>query len=471
MSKIPVIIDGKKSFIDVECPIRELKLVGERIEEIDLTQLLDNADIEELDLRGNELSSIDLSPLSGCKNLRILKLKDNNLSSIDLSPLRGLKKLEWLSITGNIITSLDLTPLQDSDSLKFLYLGRNRIKHLNLYPLATLSGLQEIDIGMKDMDSDERGEYGGSLTHLESVDISPLLFCSELSYLGITYQQNVVTTSIPSPLGNTPVGMSKALRHARVEERPFEDILLGLIDHHGLKSTLTILGSNIPDQDPMTWHIHKNEIFELLGLGGLSGLDKDLSSIISDSQEGKSGSLDRHTLYHTVLRESLDQLNSDGSTLFYDPDRIDTTDADSVIFLATLLEARKREMERVVVYRFGTLFDLRLLWLTSYGYRTLKQQGHWLFTGEPGLESLKESFGVLGFEIAVVELKEDAPYPNIDPRPFSDSLKRHIFTVATLSADKEKKSETVRLVYELGIEWIMRYRGTYPFDYEDSEEE
>ncbi|MCK5246440.1 leucine-rich repeat domain-containing protein, partial [Candidatus Bipolaricaulota bacterium] len=117
---------------------------------VDISPLVDLANLTELDLRANEI--IDISPLWRLPNLTKLDLRANKI--VDISLLSQLTNLEHLYLSENQI--VDISPLAGLPNLTDLALSENQI--IDISSLSSLTSLTDL-----------------ALSDNEIVDIVPLV--------------------------------------------------------------------------------------------------------------------------------------------------------------------------------------------------------------------------------------------------------------------------------------------------------
>ncbi|KAA8497315.1 Internalin-A [Porphyridium purpureum] len=132
------------------CELKEVSLVANALETINLTPLSRCRNLTALMLNGNRLTELDLEPLRHCTKLERLWIHNNKLSNIDLEPLSSCESLRSMYLDCNQIdTSLDLSPLQNCKLLRSLRLTGNKLAgRLDITPLLQCVGLSAFDVGV-----------------------------------------------------------------------------------------------------------------------------------------------------------------------------------------------------------------------------------------------------------------------------------------------------------------------------------
>eukprot|EP00184_Porphyridium_aerugineum_P004042 CAMPEP_0184708088 /NCGR_PEP_ID=MMETSP0313-20130426/37596_1 /TAXON_ID=2792 /ORGANISM="Porphyridium aerugineum, Strain SAG 1380-2" /LENGTH=1180 /DNA_ID=CAMNT_0027169669 /DNA_START=1022 /DNA_END=4564 /DNA_ORIENTATION=- len=148
-----------------------LIMSGIGLKSIDLSPLeqIPEVQIKEVSLVANSLETIDLTPLKYCKSLTALMMNGNQLKSVDLRPLKHCKNLERLWMHNNKLETIDLKPLGHCEALRSIYLDSNRIddRPIDLTALKDCKLLRSLRL--------TGNKLGGKL------DITPLLGCVGLS--------------------------------------------------------------------------------------------------------------------------------------------------------------------------------------------------------------------------------------------------------------------------------------------------
>lgn len=120
---------------------------------------------------------------------------------------------------------------------------------------------------------------------------------------------------------------------------------------------------------------------KILGIGGIGLIDIPPDIIFDRIQSGES----QNRIKELVLNWWRKQIANGGTTIRFDLDRM--LDRPDIIRHAdAILDLRRQEMERVVVYTAGPDINLKTLWLTAYGFRVLDALGF-------GTRCSREEFG------------------------------------------------------------------------------
>lgn len=103
-----------------------------------------------LNLCGNRIEQIDLSNLNGLDRLRRLNLGHNRISTVAITDEVNLPSLEELFLHGNRIETLDLSNLK-ADRLRRLYLSQNKLVTIGGFPYR-YPQLQRVDLYQNEWD-------------------------------------------------------------------------------------------------------------------------------------------------------------------------------------------------------------------------------------------------------------------------------------------------------------------------------
>jgi len=198
-----VTISGKDTIgRTISCELSErdsvLVLSGRSLRSVDLSAVTDlpgiSKQLKDISLVANALESIDLSPLAKCTGLSAVMLNGNHLRTIDLGPLSSCPLLERLWLHNNRLETVDLKPLAECESLRSIYLDSNRIdsESIDLGPLRSCKLLRSLRL------------TGNRLSG--RLDVTPLLTCAGLSAFDVNASVKLVasyasdTSMFPSAL-------------------------------------------------------------------------------------------------------------------------------------------------------------------------------------------------------------------------------------------------------------------------------
>ncbi|MFW9977999.1 MAG: leucine-rich repeat domain-containing protein [Candidatus Thorarchaeota archaeon] len=388
--------DGRREAIEIGYKSKVLNLHHRKISQIDLTQIEHLENLEIIDLRCNRLEVIDLYPLSNCSKLRTLNLSENKLHSIDLEPLRGLSQLDEIDLSMNSLRTLDISPLAGKKYLRGVNLSRNRLKQIDLYPFATCDRLRYLSLPSN---------------NLHEVNLAPLLLCMFLERLEISgnvdFKPSIEAEEHEHSFSAVLVDalVRRAWQYGNPSwvrgSRMINDIYIpqyeDLIQRLGWKKTRDgIREAFRRDRDLKPFGIQK-KLFEKLGMSELFGLDLYISDILKDLPHLKSGEEGMVGFYDSIVSKILQQLQSGGSTLFFDVQKLSTTRG--AIIIDYLIRRRKEELKEVVLPVDQTHVNLWPLWLTSYGFEILRKLGVKEQTTLTTFKQIAKSFLEIGFKL------------------------------------------------------------------------
>ena len=442
-------VDGSKKNFQVSPSDTIVKLLHKKINEIDLSGIGALESLEELSLRGNKIVQLDLSPLKTCNNLKHLSISDNELATIDLQPLSECKSLEWLSVSNNALTHVDLYPLASCQKLRFLYISGNAMQSIDLFPLHVLNNLTELTLHMSRRRTTETGRYLRTDSYHLNPYLDPILGCENLMIVDVGYNEGFILNDIPE---DPSTGIERLLKEGRRGSDPTLDMFGHAMSVSGVDKVWSVYQGKIDGSAPIDFPNQKREVFDAFDIGPYSGYDGSLDDLVIASDDFDDV---KQKLKEAVVEQSIEQIENQGSTHFFDVDNLESDTASSAKLLALLVEARTTEIQDTPLYAYGGLIDLRPLWCTNYGYEIMKAMKYWIFTGPKGAIKLKEKFAEAGY---VLQEPTEEGGPEKCERPFSAQLKNHILTVALSGTNKD---EATGLVYQTGVPHIMRYNDFF----------
>lgn len=182
------------SFLAPMTQLEELRFIGCRIPDAELTYIADLPELRRLTL--NECGLSTISNLSGAENLTYIDLGNNTLRHLD--PLSGMMYLSEIDLQHNAISSLGA--LSGLTGLQKLNVSYNSITDLS--PLTGCTKLSWLDAGHNSLSNISSMEVLTTLNHLNLeynglTDISPLAACTALTNLDISNNkiQHIVSLS------------------------------------------------------------------------------------------------------------------------------------------------------------------------------------------------------------------------------------------------------------------------------------
>jgi hypothetical protein len=143
----------------------------------------------------------------------------------------------------------------------------------------------------------------------------------------------------------------------------------------------------------------------LLGLDGIGLIDTPPNVVFEKMREAESKSVIRHT----VMESWKTQIKQGGTTIGFDVEKMKEHPS-FVRFVDTILELRRREMNRVIINTnllnsdTGlTTVDLRPLWLTAYGFQVLRALKMGTSCSLHEFSKVQKALDKAGFEIETIE--------------------------------------------------------------------
>lgn len=157
----------------------------------------------------------------------------------------------------------------------------------------------------------------------------------------------------------------------------------------------------LTEEDERRIEQRRRRFFELFGLQELAGYTGRLKDAFEGIEEFDGYEGLRDQLYTRLVTLSEQQIVSTGVTKGFDIDILAKTQGCQLI--ETIINTRRGELERAVVWIQDDCVDLRSLWNTDYGYDLLKELGLWKFCERDRLDEIKTRFREAGFELEVRE--------------------------------------------------------------------
>ncbi|MFW9793120.1 MAG: hypothetical protein ACFFEE_02365 [Candidatus Thorarchaeota archaeon] len=344
-------------------------------------------DDRKIDMKMRAAQRVDLSEVSRCTDIEVLNLGTNMLEEIDLAPLAGSRTISRLNLENNHLTFLDLWPLSDCDSLTYLNLKDNRLSGLDLTPLF-LRAHMELD---------------SSVVISADYTLRYLLTSEQLK------ERFLLARPDKAPWTATPVIIWNTYE-ALAETMGWADIL---------KRIQTVL-SQVPESD---WYATQRGLMIALSIDELAGYDGDPNTLLDWTSDEMDFSTARQKIIDRAIDLLDEQIETGGSTLFLNTEAMKESRASKLI--PKIVEARKQEMENIVVLTKGSTALMNSLWLSYYGFKILealniRSSRHY---GDD-LIGIKESFDELGFELKTKEVSSLSSRYILDPIRASDSLKK-----------------------------------------------
>lgn len=357
-----------------------------------------------LDLSCNYLGQVNLSALEGCKTLKYLDLSENAFESIDISPLKNCQKLETLDLSYNRINDMNLTPLVNCESLRYLYLHMNRLDTINIAPLNHLQQLQKVII------DNLKARKPVPVYKPEFRDPPPNL--SDVLY-AMTFK-----SSRPDWLEGCPQTKIIKLQPDSYKKH---------VRKYGWESVRTHLNaawSLLPTKKDF---VAQSVILKDLGMPELAcydGSTSDIIELIPRTGSYEEGVEEIRTGLISLLQE---QLEDEGSTLFFDIDKLSITPGS--VLVPQIVSLREKELKDIILYQYDGRVNLMPMWLTGFGFNILQAVGCRREERQVTLPSiLDRSASDLGIDIPLKKTKSMKKFNALGSSP-SKALLEHILSI------------------------------------------
>lgn len=357
-----------------------------------------------LDISCNYLSQVDLSALEGCTTLKYLDLSENAFENIDVSPLKTCKKLETLDLSYNRIKDVNLTPLINCKSLRYLYIHRNQLNTINIAPLEPLKQLQKVIID--------------NLKARKPVPVFKAEFGNTPPNLNDVLYAMTFKTARPDWLEGCPQTKIIELQPESYKKH---------VQKYGWKSVHTHLVAAWKLLSSKKDFIAQSAILEDLGMPELACYDGSISDIIGlipESGTYEDGVEMIRTCLISLLRK---QLENEGSTLFFDIDKLATTPGSVLVPL--IVSQREKELKDIILYHYDDRVNLMPMWLTGFGFNILQAFGCGREEQRAAIPRILErSSNDIGIEIPLKKTQSQKKFKALGSSP-SKPLLDHVLSI------------------------------------------
>ncbi len=427
--------------------IESLDLSGNKIHHIHPSFLKQSREIRTINLQGNQLKSAPFDFLHRCTELENIDISNNHIHVIDLKNLATCSKLIELNLSNNELNSIDFTPLTDAHHLEKIDVSHNWIREINTVPLSNKLSFKEFSLNenpVKDLDigfaescpSLEILQAGW--TRINTLDLTPLSNCTNLRVLGFPLNKDAEIDLFPlvnckelesitiSGIENNSVDLwplfdLPKLRELTISPRlaivsfPFSSLVWpeGLESFRSRKAISVNIESlrakpfGVSKESyyrlyskltPLACYNLRTAFIELVKLEHLRGFDGDLKQFI-DAIDDLATYEEATLQLSTMLSEALiDQVRSGGSTHFIDLDLIRSHPVLAVV-ASTVIESRKKEMDRVALVEQNGIYDTSSLWYTVYGAEVLGALKIGLSATRDEVERIQRQLKKVGIDI------------------------------------------------------------------------
>jgi hypothetical protein len=226
---------------------------------------------------------------------------------------------------------------------------------------------------------------------LRRVDISPLLFSKRLESL--TFDDGVILESLFLPELTALNWGFEENRHAIIE------VDLGNLFHRISWSTFTDLASKfMHNASPLQQREFQNSLLHRLGLFHFDIVDFNLDAVIRTLPPDSSLESFTEVVKQVAFKALSEHVNDGGYSHFINIDEV-RKNPDLAVLAPAILEARKQEQKGIVVEEMDGIFDLRPLWMTSYGFDLLSALRMGLDTDQQGMDQVILHADQTGFDL------------------------------------------------------------------------
>jgi len=167
----------------------------------------------------------------------------------------------------------------------------------------------------------------------------------------------------------------------------------------------------------------QHDILAALDLADYGFIDRDLTDTFLAIAPETSTEDVREILIKFLVEKITAVVDRDGPTIGLNLEKLLAKHGEIVARAQRILELRKREIEQATIQVEYGEWDLRELWLTTYGYEVLSAMDMGLTTNYEGHEQIKNAFAELGQKYKI----DDSPVSRED---MSNELKECIWWIA-----------------------------------------
>ncbi len=309
------------------------------------------------------------------------------------------KTVESISLEGMQLKQIDFDSVSRCRKLKELIIRNNLLTSLNLIPLIKLRYLTRIDM---------------TGNNLWGLNITPICLMQRLE---------IVNSDSPSSFVIDPIA-----KHATISS-----ITLGmasinldsnyatLIEREGMSIVLKRTKEILMHLPAVNRFIAQMGLLDGFGLGELAGYDGNPIFLLDSISDGMNFDEAREAIRGKSIELLEKQITNGGPTFFLNIDELAKSEA--CILVQPIIEARKREMESVVVHTTEKSSDARILWHTYYGHKIMYDLGFTPYEGNTiTLEMILEVLSGAGIDLKVKKSKLDVHFR----RRYSLGLTRYL---------------------------------------------
>ncbi|MFX1483038.1 MAG: hypothetical protein ACFFCP_07600 [Promethearchaeota archaeon] len=346
---------------------------------------------QKIDFTMRAAQKIDLREVSLCTDLVTLNLSDNMLQELDLSPLSGSQTISSINLENNHLVRLDLWPLVNCSSLTSINLSNNRLSNLDLTPV-----------------------FLGAQLQLDSSVVTGADYILRFALTNTEIKERfLLVRPDNSPWTATPV----------IIWQKFE-ALSQLVSWAEIRRRILSIMKQTPRE---CWFSIQRGLMIGLAFEELSGYDGDPNDLLSTTSEDMDFKSARKAIFAKAIELLDTQIESGGSTLFLETERMKTTRASKLI--PKIVEARKAEMDSTVVQTKGSISLMNSLWLSYYGFKILEALDIGTQHYGDELDKIRISLDELGFSLNTQEVSSLSNTNITYPIRSSQSLRTYVFNL------------------------------------------
>jgi len=331
---------------------------------------------------------VDLSDIGNCSMIELLNLSNNMIEEIDITPLSSCNSLTTLLLENNNLTNIDLWPLARTESFKHLNLKNNRLHALDLTPIFLRANV-DLDSSVV-ISADYILRYALSSKQLEKRFL-------------LVRPDRAPWTATPVIIWNRYETLARKCDWSEIHER------------------ITLIIDQVEKRD---WFAIQRGLLMGLSLDGLAGYDGNPRDLLASTSSDMDYKTARQMIFDITIELLDSQVEAGGSTLFLDTESMKTTKASKLI--PKIIEARRLEMERVIVQTKGSIALMNSLWLSHYGFKILRALEVGAQHYGEGLDRVRASLDELGFDLNIEKVSSITESQIVDPIIASESLKRYV---------------------------------------------
>ncbi|MHA1481329.1 MAG: hypothetical protein ACTSQZ_07910 [Candidatus Thorarchaeota archaeon] len=334
-----------------------------------------------------------------------------------------------LDLSKRNMSSVDLSPLRYCQELQKLKLSNNELLFLDLSPTCACPAITQIDI--------EEAKF-------VELNVTPLLFNE--SVLDLTIPDKVMLTIDPvAAFTFSNRGFLNNKQKIRFN-RQYDT----LVEKEGWRSGINNTKHLLKYIDPRYHFTAQRGLLSGLGMEEISGYDGDPLNILPPILAKVDYENARFRIRRKIIRLLQNQIESGGSTHFLDIDRLVTTEAH--VLVQSIIEARKKEIESLVVPITNGETDGRRIWSTAYGFKIMRESGFSPYkTSEQkkerlNLTDIQRALRGVGMKFTTLDNKSKK-VPLYNPR-FSKGLIYHLENIGRLSQTIEEFARTSHKIHD-----------------------